>query len=213
MFGLAKKKEISDEEIMCSFQNGDSGAFNKLLNRYGSKILYFIMKKLNLTKPNAEDLMQEIFIKVIEKRDSFDINKKFSTWLYTVANNSCIDYMRKEKNKLTSSLDKEISPENKGPTYLELVRSTERNPEEYSYNKEIKVFVDQGVNVLKDELKEVFLLREIEGLSLNEIAEITGSPINTVKTRLRTAYLNLRKYLLSAGCFSNEQNLKSVTKL
>jgi len=210
VFGLAKKKEISDEEMMENFQNGDSAAFDELLNRYGSKILYFIMKKLNMSKPGAEDLMQEIFIKVIEKKDTFKIDRKFSTWLYTVANNRCIDYMRVDKGKLTSSLDKDLSSEVKGTTYLELVKTSGENPEEYSYNKQIKGYVDEGVNELKEDLKEVFLLREIEGLSLKEIAEITGSPINTVKTRLRTAYLNLREHLISAGCFSQEQNLGSV---
>ena len=210
MFGLAKKKEISDEEMMENFQNGDSAAFDELLNRYGSKILYFIMKKLNMSKPGAEDLMQEIFIKVIEKKDTFKIDRKFSTWLYTVTNNRCIDYMRVDKGKLTSSLDKDLSSEVKGTTHLELVKTSGENPEEYSYNKQIKGYVDEGVNELKEDLKEVFLLREIEGLSLKEIAEITGSPINTVKTRLSTAYLNLRANLISAGCFSQEQNLGSV---
>jgi RNA polymerase sigma-70 factor (ECF subfamily) len=210
VFGLAKKKEVSDEEMMENFQNGDSAAFDELLDRYGSKILYFIMKKLNMSKPDAEDLMQEIFIKVIEKRDTFNTGRKFSTWLYTVANNRCIDYMRVEKNKLTSSLDKEISSEQKGTTHLELVKSEGGNPEEHSYNKQIKVYVDEGVAELTQDLKEVFLLREIEGLSLKEIAEITDVPLNTVKTRLRTAYLNLRQHLISTGCFSREQNLGSV---
>jgi len=210
VFGLAKKKEISDEEMMENFQNGDSAAFDELLSRYGSKILYFIMKKLNMSKPGAEDLMQEIFIKVIEKRDTFNIDRKFSTWLYTVANNRCIDYMRVDKNKLTSSLDKDISSEQKGTTHLELVKSEGNNPEEYSYNKQIKACVDEGVNELKEDLKEVFLLREIEGLSLKEIAEITGAPLNTVKTRLRTAYLSLREHLISTGCFSQGQEMGSV---
>ncbi|NIP38792.1 MAG: sigma-70 family RNA polymerase sigma factor [Candidatus Dadabacteria bacterium] len=210
MFGLAKKKELTDEQMMENFQKGDSGAFEQLLNRYGSKILYFIMKKLNMTKPVAEDLMQEIFIKVIEKRDTFNTERKFSTWLYAVANNRCIDYMRRDKNKQTSSLDKELSADAGGTTHLELVKSETANPEEYSYNKEIKVCVDEGVCELREEVKEVFLLREIEGLSLNEIAEITGAPLNTVKTRLRTAYLNLREHLISSGCFAKEQNLGSV---
>lgn len=210
MFGLTSKKEITDEQMMERFQNGDSTAFEKILKRYGSKILYFIMKKLNLTKPLAEDLMQEIFIKVIEKRDTFNTKKKFSTWLYTVANNRCIDYMRVEKNKHTSSLDKEISREQGSTTRLELVSSGEKNPEEYSYNKQIKAFVDDGMAELKDELKEVFLLRELEGLSLQEIADVTGAPLNTVKTRLRTAYIKLREHLVSAGCFSNDSQMGRV---
>ena len=115
-----------------------------------------------------------------------------------------------DKKKLTSSLDKNISSKKKGTTQLELVKSEGNNPEEYSYNKQIKACVDEGVNELKEDLKEVFLLREIEGLSLKEIAEVTGSPLNTVKTRLRTAYLCLREHLISTGCFSQEQNLGSV---
>lgn len=210
MFGFAKKKELTDEQLMENFQNGDSAAFDQLLSKYGSKILYFIMKKLNIPKPAAEDLMQEIFIKVIEKRDTFNTERKFSTWLYTVANNRCIDYMRTDKNKQTSSLDKEITAEAGGATHLELIKSDSGDPEQYSYNKQIKEYVDEGVQELKEELKEVFMLREIEGLSLKEISDITGAPLNTVKTRLRTAYSNLREYLVSAGYFSQKQNLGSV---
>ncbi|NIT13710.1 MAG: sigma-70 family RNA polymerase sigma factor [Candidatus Dadabacteria bacterium] len=210
MFGLANKKELTDEQMMENFQNGDSSAFEQLLDRYGSKILYFIMKKLNMSKPAAEDLMQEIFIKVIEKRDTFNTERKFSAWLYTIANNRCIDYMRVEMSKQTSSLDKEISAEQKGTSHLELIKSEGNNPEEYSYNKQIKVFVDEGVRELKEEMKEVFLLREIEGLSLKEISDITGAPINTVKTRLRSAYLNLREHLINSGCFSEQQNMGRV---
>jgi len=210
VLGLAESRDIPDEEVMKNFQNGDSKAFNTLLDRYGSRILFFIMKKLSMPKPQAEDLLQEIFIKVIEKRNSYDSNKKFSTWLYTVANNRCIDHLRVESNKTTSSLDKEILHSTNGTTHMELIKSRDRNPDEKTYDREIKVYLNKALNDLKDNLKEVFLLREIEGLSLNEISDITGTPLNTVKTRLRTAYINLRLYFIENGYICDEHDLGSV---
>jgi len=210
VFGLAESRDIPDEEVMKNFQNGDSKAFNTLLDRYGSRILFFIMKKLSMPKQQAEDLLQEIFIKVIEKRNSYDSNKKFSTWLYTVANNRCIDHLRVEANKTTSSLDKEVLHSTSGTTHMELIKSRDRNPDEKTYDREIKVYLNKALNELKDNLKEVFLLREIEGLSLNEISDVTGTPLNTVKTRLRTAYINLRLYLIENGYIYDEHDMGSV---
>ena len=210
MFGLAESRDVPDEEVMKNFQKGDNKAFNTLLDRYGSRILFFIMKKLNLPKQQAEDLLQEIFIKVIEKKNSYDSDKKFSTWLYTVANNRCIDHLRVECNKSTSSLDKEIPHSTSGTTHLELVKSREPDPYEKTCDREMKMYLNNALKELNDNLKEVFLLREIEGLSLNEIADVTGTPLNTVKTRLRTAYINLRQHLIDIGYIYNVNDIERV---
>ena len=209
MFELAKETDIQDEDLMINFQNGDSSAFDLLLDRYCSRILFFIMKKLNLPKASAEDLMQEVFTRVIEKRNSYDPLKKFSVWLYTVANNRCIDYIRVESKRRVSSLDSQIAPSESDVTHLELVKSKDKHPDEISYNNEIKTQINAALNTLKDELKEVFLLREIEGLSLNEISEITGTPLNTVKTRLRTAYLNIRHFLVERSNIIDTHGMES----
>jgi len=88
---LFVKKEISDEEVMKKFQNGNSGSFDILLKRHSGGVLRFIMKMTGGNKTHGEDLLQEIFLKVIEKRNRYDSEQKFTTWLYSIARNHCID--------------------------------------------------------------------------------------------------------------------------
>jgi RNA polymerase sigma-70 factor (ECF subfamily) len=208
---LVEKKELADEEAMMRFQNGDAGAFDFLLHRHSAAILRFIMNMMTVNKSNAEDLLQEIFMKVIENRKRYDSNRKFTTWLYTVARNRCIDYLKVEKHRRYSSLDAPLNSEaSDGRVKLEIVRSYEKNQEEKMMNKEIRAILRSGVDNLRQEFREVFLLREIEGLSLREIADITNVPIGTVKSRLRYAYLNLRENFIQAGYFEEKQIAKGV---
>jgi len=151
---------------------------------------------------NAEDILQEVFIKVAENRMNYSKDKKFTAWLYRIARNHTIDFMRKESYRKHSSLDKNIgTEEDSNVTYLELVQSNENSPEEEIYSTKIKEQLYEKMNGLKGEYKEVFILREIEGLKFDEIAQITDSNINTVKSRHRYAFKELRKLLLSTGFF------------
>ncbi|MDA2918566.1 sigma-70 family RNA polymerase sigma factor [Desulfobacterota bacterium AH_259_B03_O07] len=202
MVDTAKNIDLTDEEAMVEFQNGNAGAFDLLLKRHGSGLLRFIMKMTLNSKSNAEDLFQEVFVKVIEHRKKYDGNKKFTTWLYSLARNHCIDYLRTKKNKQNFSLDVSFSSGGtNGPVTLETLESKERNQEEILIDKEIKFQINLGVGQLKEEFREVFLLREVEFLSLKEIAEITQVPLSTIKSRLRYAYNNLRDVFIKAGFF------------
>jgi RNA polymerase sigma-70 factor, ECF subfamily len=208
---LVEKKELTDEEAMVRFQNGDAGAFDFLIHRHSAAILRFIMNMMTVNKSNAEDLLQEIFMKVIENRKRYDSNRKFTTWLYTVARNRCIDYLKVEKHRRYSSLDAPLKSEaSDGQVKLEIVRSYEKNQEEKMMNKEIRAILRTGVENLRQEFREVFLLRECESLSLKEIADITNVPIGTVKSRLRYAYSNLRENFIQAGYFEEGQIAKGV---
>lgn len=211
MVDTAKNIDLTDEEAMAKFQNGDAGAFDLLLLRHSAGILRFIMNMMTVSKSNAEDLLQEIFIKVIENRKKYDANRKFTAWLYTLARNRCIDYLKAEKHRRYSSLDAPLNSEaSDSPVKLEIVGSKEKNQEEKVMDKEIRAILNSGVENLREEFREVFLLREIESLSLKEIADITNVPIGTVKSRLRYAYLNLREIFIQAGYFEEGQIAKGV---
>ncbi len=211
MTDLVERKELTDEEAMARFQNGDAGAFDFLLHQHSASVLRFIMNMTTVNKSNAEDLLQEIFMKVIENRKQYDSNRKFTTWLYTVARNRCIDYLKAEKHRRCSSLDAPLNSEaSDSPVKLEIVRSDEKNQEEQMMHKEIRAILRSGVENLRQEFREVFLLREIESLSLREIADITNVPIGTVKSRLRYAYLNLRENFIQAGYFEEGQIAQGV---
>ena len=81
MFGLGAKQDPTDEEAMTRFQSGDTGAFDLLLHRHSAGVLRFILKMIRVTTSEAEDLLQEVFMKVIEHRKKYDSNQKFTTWL------------------------------------------------------------------------------------------------------------------------------------
>lgn len=211
MFGLGTKKEQTDEESMIKFQNGDAGAFDVLLHRHSAGVLRFIMKMLRITNSQAEDLLQEVFLKVIEHRKKYDSKQKFTTWLYALARNRCIDYLRIEKYRSHTSLDASLSAEEgDGYAIIDIVRSNERSQEDRVMDEEIRKLLDKGVQGLKEEYREVFLLREVEGLSLKEIAGIVEAPLSTVKSRLRYAYQNLREVFIKAGYSEEKQGAKEV---
>jgi len=150
-------------------------------------------------------------MKVIERRKKYDPGQKFSTWLYSIARNHCIDYLRTESYRRHSSLDAPISVEEEGgAVVIDLVRSGDRDQEERAFDLEVKELIDIGVRGLKGEFREVFLLREIEGLSFWEIAAVTASPLGTVKSRLRYAYKGLRQVFAESGYFEERQKAKGV---
>jgi len=211
VFGLGAKQDPTDEEAMTRFQSGDAGAFDLLLHRHSAGVLRFILKMIRVTTSEAEDLLQEVFLKVIEHRKKYDSNQKFTTWLYTLARNHCIDYLRIEKHRCYRSLDTPLgSEESDGPVILEIIRSREKNQEEKAIDKEIQILLDRGIEDLREEYREVFLLREIDGLPLKEIAEIVEAPLSTVKSRLRYAYRDLREVFIRAGYFEEEQKAREA---
>ncbi len=211
MFGFLKKSEITDEEAMGKFQKGDTGYFDLLLNRHSKGVYRFIYRMVGGNSSNAEDILQEVFIKVAENRMNYSKDKKFTAWLYRIARNHTIDFIRKERYRMHSSLDKNIGNEDgTNVTYLELVKSDDRSQDEQFHNTMIKEQLHLKMNGLKEEYKEVFILREIEGLKFDEIAVITDSNINSVKSRHRYAFKELRELLLSTGFFDEYKKTGEV---
>ncbi len=210
MLGFITNKDIADEDAMRKFQRGEAGNFDILLNRHSGGVLIFIIKMTGSTKAQAEDLLQEIFIKVIEHRYRYDSNQKFTTWLYSIARNHCIDHLKGESYRRHKSLDAPLSMADEGgAVVLEIVKSGDSTQDQKVYDKEVRELINTGVNGLREEFREVFLLREVEGLSIQEIAEITKAPVGTVKSRLRYAYQNLRQVFTESGYFEDRQKAKA----
>ena len=211
MFRFGANKELSDEEAMVRFNNGDALAFDLLLHRHSSGLLRFIIRMISGRKSEAEDLLQEVFVKVIENRKKYDPSKKFTSWLYTLARNHCIDHLRIENHRKHRSLESPTyGRERDGLVILDKVRSEEKNQEERAINEEMRALLSRGIEELRQEFKEVFLLREVQGLSLKEIEVITEVPLSTVKSRLRYAYRYLREHFIKAGYFDEVKTAKEV---
>lgn len=203
MLGLSAKPPVSDEDAMARFQMGDHLGFDILLERHGAPVLRFVRRMVDVDVSLAEDLMQDVFFRVIEHKEKFDPRQKFTTWLYTIAKNRCIDHIRVEGKKIVGTVDEQGLGTESGSIVLGGEMADGLSQETVSARRELKELVDKGVETLREEFKEVFLLREIEDMDLKEIAEVTGSPLGTVKSRLRYAYKALREYFEEAGLWEH----------
>ena len=183
----------SEESLLVAkAQAGDPGAFGELVNRYQNKI-YRIAKNITQNDQDAEDVLQEAFLKAYEHLGGFQGNSRFYTWIVRIAVNEALMKLRKRKGDRTVSLDEPVD------TGEEIVNREiavwEDNPEQRYSHTEMQTILDEAVESLKPDFRAVFVLRDIEELSTEETAEALGVSIPAVKSRLLRARLALREKL------------------
>lgn len=188
---------IPDEELMLSFQKGDVPAFNELLRRHQSGIYNFLVRFLGNSE-NADEAFQEVFVRVIKASESYSPQAKFSTWVYTIARNYCIDLSRKGKFRKVLSLDDKTGDKDSARVEDRLM-DEKADPQGYVLAKNLNFYLEKFLNVLNADQREVFLLRERQGLPFEEIAQIVGTSVNTVKSRMRYALLFLQEEFKKIG--------------
>jgi RNA polymerase sigma-70 factor (ECF subfamily) len=164
---------------------GDPRAFGEIVARYQVRLLNFVYRMIG-DRERAEDLVQEAFLRVYRHLDRFDQSRKFSTWIYTIASNLAKNELR---NRSRSPL---IAFEQASPQDEEQVRPIDfedasSRPDDLYERRTLKALVDQTVARLASHHREVFVLRELEGKSYEEIAEIMHCNLGTVKSRLNRA--------------------------
>ncbi len=181
---------------MLRYQRGDSSAFAFLVRRHKAPLYNFVLRHLR-SQPAAEDITQEAFLRVVQRASEFKHEARFSTWLYTIARNLCIDHARKMKHRRHPSLDAPTDTSDGSRPLLEVVpsSSTESDVERAAEWTAMRRSIVAAVEALPDDQREVFLLREVANLPFKEIAEVTGTPENTVKSRMRYALERLRMAL------------------
>lgn len=177
---------------MSAFQAGDPDAFRELVSRHMHGVFNFMARH---TSPRmADDLAQEVFLRVVERKALFKHESRFSTWLYAIARNLGVDTLRKLAHRRHASLDEE------GPGGASLVEEigddrAEGRGDAVAETRETGERIQAALAALPEEQREVFLLREVGELPFQEIALITGASENTVKSRMRYALLKLRELL------------------
>jgi RNA polymerase sigma-70 factor, ECF subfamily len=173
MFGnkeIAIEKQ-TDEGLYVLLTRGDAKAFNSLYKRYQDKLLYYFYRMLGNDRTLAQDLLQEIFFKIIEKPHLFDPKRKFSTWVYSVAHNMC-------KNEYRSQAVRKIMVKGQNAdNYYE-------NASKHCDNDQIVDAVFKELELFDESHRTAFLLKYREGLAIEEIGEVLGLPAGTVKSRL-----------------------------
>jgi RNA polymerase sigma-70 factor (ECF subfamily) len=180
---------------MIRFQSGDRSAFTLLVRRHQTPLYNFALRQLR-SGPLAEEVVQDAFVRVVHNAAEFKHEARFSTWLYTIARNLCIDQMRKRALRRHPSLDEpKRAEEADGPTLGDQTADARANVERAAGSTEIRERVVAAIDTLPDDQREVFLMREVSNLPFKEIAEIVGVSENTVKSRMRYALERLQAAL------------------
>ena len=195
MSGVPKRAlDPPDETLMLRYQQGDRAAFAQLVRRHQTALFNFALRQVRIPQV-AEDVVQESFVRVVQNAADFKHEARFTTWVYTITRNLCIDHLRKRALRKHPSLDESRGEEGDGPTLGEQTADPRASVEREATGTELKERIARAVDTLPDEQREVFLMREIANLPFKEIAEITGVPENTVKSRMRYALERLQEHL------------------
>ena len=176
---------LEDADLVNRYLHGERFAFQELVGRYQDRLLNFIYRTIN-DRDRAEDLVQETFVRVYRHLHRFDSTKRFSTWIYTIASNLAKNELRNRSRNpliLFQAIKKNWEADHRP---LEFEDST-YSPDELFRKRDLREKVELAVAELPEHHRVVFVLRELEGKSYDEISEITGVTLGTVKSRLNRA--------------------------
>lgn len=179
---------MSDEDLMSQFQAGTVEAFDILVGRYKDPLTNYIYRFLGDMK-ECEDLLQETFLRVYRNRHSYRRIARFSTWLYTIAGNLARSEYRKRKRRRISSLQ---SVNKNDEEYEMEVPDETFSPDKHTESSIQDFYIQDALTKIPEEFREVVVLRDVQQLSYEEIAEITGLPMGTVKSRINRGRTKLQ---------------------
>ena len=186
----------SDERLMLRFRGGDSVAFEVLVRRHRTPVFSFLVRLVG-DRGRAEDLCQDAFLRVVKAAPDWEERAAFRTWLFTIARNLAADEARRSVFRRADPLD---TPGG------EAVRAAAADPlpDRAAASAQLRPRLEAALAALPAEQREVFLLREHAGLRFAEIASATGTPENTVKSRMRYALEALREKLAALGVSADD---------
>lgn len=206
---LRKAENLADESLMFAYAKGDAEAFEVLYRRHKDPLYRYFVRQLNGSgnksreQAIAEELFQEVWIKLIKSAENYKASAKFTTYLYHLAHNILIDFYRSKDHKLASQYEKKIAS---GSLYSEtggsvagideVIADTSPAAEDQLAIQQQFAFLIELLAILSAPQREVFLLKETSGLSIKAIAEILEESAEAVKSRYRYAIKNLRKGLI-----------------
>ncbi len=184
---------VNDRELVASAVDGRDGSFEELVRRYQRPISAYVYRMVG-NYESALDLTQEIFIKVYNSLQRYRSEFKFSTWIYRIAHNSAVDHLRRNANREQSLIA------GSEDDHFELpLESNRLTPEQESERKERRVEIEAVVRTLPANYRELVILRHSQDLTYEEIVEVTGLPLGTVKNRLFRAREMMRQQFVEKG--------------
>jgi RNA polymerase sigma-70 factor, ECF subfamily len=180
--------EISDSQLILQYLKGDEKSLEVLIARYLNPIYGFVYKNVG-GQMEAEDVTQEVFIKVWKNIKKFDQKREFKPWIFQIAKNTSIDYLRKKKTVPFSSFENEKEQNI-------LLENIAGKPENILENLSDKKILESAMQNLSKNEQKVISMRHKDGMSFQEISDILQESINTIKSRYRRAIINLRKNII-----------------
>lgn len=190
---------MTEQQLVLRAKSGDDDAFAQLM-RDNEKRIYNLTLRMTGNPDDAMDLAQEAFLNAWRGLKFFKGDSTFSTWVYRLASNACIDHLRRQKRRQDISAPMPMDEEDDRPPDIPDDRF---RPEQELERKELRNAVSAGLEQLSDEHRQVLIMREINGLSYQEIADVLDLEAGTVKSRIARARNSLRKILLESGNFSD----------
>lgn len=188
---LALLQQMSDEDLMEQFQAGTVEAFNILVERYSERLMHYLYGFLGDAR-RCEDLLQETFLRVYRNRHSYQRIAKFSTWLYTIAGNLARSEYRKRKRRRVYS----IQSVNRDDEEYEIALPDETfSPDKHAESIIQDKYIQEALSSIPSDFREVVVLRDVQQLTYEEIAQITGLPMGTVKSRINRGRTKLQALL------------------
>jgi RNA polymerase sigma-70 factor (ECF subfamily) len=191
---MSRDRSKEEDFSLPALRAGDRAEFARLVEAY-SGVIYRLGLKMLEDPQDAEDVLQETFLKAYRHLPNFDGRSSLSTWLYRIATNEALMMLRRRKH-ITVSIDQPLAPDEQEQEPLQIVDWC-CMPEEEMMSGEARAYMEEAIDELPHSLRVVFLLRDIEGLSTQETGEVLNLSETAVKTRLSRARLRLRE-LLSA---------------
>ena len=179
---------------MAAYQRGDLGAFEALVVRHERRLWNFLRRFVRDPEA-AEDLLQEVFLRMVKSAPQWRPTAKVTTWLFTIARNLCVDHTRAAVHRRAASLDSPGPAGDEGAPWVERLPAAGPGAEGAVMGRQLAVELDAALATLPVEQREVFLLREVMEMPFAEIAVAVGAPEPTVKSRLRYALESLRAAL------------------
>jgi len=184
---------VCDRDLVANAISGLEGSFEELVRRYQRPISAYVYRMIG-NYESALDLTQEIFIKVYGSLRRYRSEFKFSTWIYKIAHNSAVDYLRRSSNR-----EQSLVSGTEGDQFELPIESARPSPEQESERKERRIEIETVVKTLPSNYRELIILRHSQDLTYEEIVEVTGLPLGTVKNRLFRAREMMRQQFIEKG--------------
>lgn len=171
--------------------HGDLAAFETVMDAFHGPLFHYLYRMLK-RRDEAEDALQEVWLKVIRQQEQYREQGQFSSWIYRIAHNHCLDQFRRSQTKVNQN---EVVETGEGVAVLDTLSSEIPSPADTLEEKELEERLEMAVNQLPELLREVYVLRSVHDIPFKEIAEIQGSPLGTVLSRMHQATNRLRQWI------------------